>query len=124
MVFKTISCPSAQRIYESNPPDGKKRLSISHNQPGIGLFEISMICNICKQTEGITLSLNYARTLTAMETAIAVIVGTETGKTDHLILILTASAIMVMLYRFLTMLVMLMFTSRVAMVVMNIVTRM
>lgn len=59
-----------------------------------------------------------------MKTSVAVIVRTETGKTDHLIFILTASAIMVMLYRFLTMLVMLMFTSRVAMVVMNIVTRM
>ena len=59
-----------------------------------------------------------------MKTSVAIIVGMKTGKTDHLILILTASAIMVMLYRFLTMLVMLMFTSRVAMVVMNIVTRM
>jgi hypothetical protein len=112
------------RIDESDSPDGKKRLSVSHNQPGIGLFEISMICNICKQTEGITLSLNYAWALTAMETAIAVVIRTKTGKTYHLIFILTAATIMPVLYRFLTMLVMIMFTSRVAVVVMDVVTRM
>ena len=49
--------PNVIRINESNPPDGKKRLDISHNQPGIGFFEISVICKIRQKSECVALCL-------------------------------------------------------------------
>ena len=119
--FKTISCPSAQRIYESNPPDGKKRLDISHNQPGIRFFEISVICNLCKQSECVALCIHDARTVAAMEAAVAVIIRTQACKADHLIVILTAAAVMMMFLRFLTVIITLVLTSAVAMIVMDVV---
>lgn len=124
MVFKTISCPSAQRIYESNSPDGKKRLNISHNQPGIGYFEISVIVKLCKKRECAALCFHEARAIAAVKTAVAVIVGTETGKADNLVLILAATAVMMMFLRSFAMTVVLMCASRVTMIVMNIVAGM
>lgn len=113
--------PNVIRINESNPPDGKKRLSISHNQPGIGFFEISVICKIRQKSECVALCLHDARTLAAMEAAVAVIIRTQTCKTDNLILILTATAVMMMFLRFLTMVIALVLTSVVAMIVMDVV---
>lgn len=111
-------------IDESNSPDGKKWLSISHNQPGIGFFEISVICNFCQKSECIAFSLHYARALASVESAVGVIIGTKSGKADHLILVLAAAAVMMMLGWFLTMTSAIVLAITVAMIVMDIMARM
>ena len=55
-----------------------------------------------------------------METAVGVVIRTKTGQTDHLIIVLAASAVMMMLGWIFAMIFALVFTGTGAMVVMNV----